>query len=399
MLIKVGKRKYDSEAVSKIPEDDKRLLQAAISSVEPNNHYSEIHFRDEIIKFDPPIFLRASKKYTGRNVILAEKEELGRGKYGVVTEYEKIYLEEKSQSKKTGWVIKQVTLNNETEKEKFQKECERTKRIYPEVYFDTDKGYMVMPNLGLEVYTNILEDMDHTAVSFKTKSYFLDGFLSSLASVHEQGISHQDLKPQNVCFQIVDKLLRVNVFDFGLSDEVGEASTLKGSPGFIAPEMYKATFFANEKSDVFSAALTMLFMFLGDGDERYESEEIDVLDGLLFVVFDLIGVKKDSLNPTQFKEKAHQEIDKLNPETDLLAMMSPKVILKKMVDHYAEAYFTGNLHQEMIKNLKNHMEKYKYFVPQYQIDFFVKLFEKSTIANTRNRLSLSRCNMGLSYYF
>ncbi|WP_367606106.1 protein kinase [Legionella sp. W05-934-2] len=399
VLIKISNRAYDSDAVSEITIQDRHFLNAAISSVAPNRHYSEIQYENETIYFSPPVFIRASKKYTGKHTILVEKEELGRGKFGVVTEYEKIYLEEKTQSKETGWVIKQVRLNDKEERAKFRQECEFTKRVYPDVFFDIEKGYLVMPNLGLELYENIIQDMNHKTLPYKSKAYAFHGFLKSLRWIHEQDIIHHDLKPQNTCYQVVDKLLRINIFDFGLSRFTGDDLNPIGTPAYCAPEKLSGNYYANEKSDVFSATLCMLAMFLGDGFERTQYEEIAVLDGMLFSAFDLLGVKKDSLSPSEFKEQAYLAIDKLDPENDLLARIVSKNDLKKIVDNYGEAYLKGELHHAMLHNLKNHFEKFHYVIAKYQADFFISLFEKGTAFNPSNRLSLDQLLYGSKLFF
>jgi len=93
-----------------------------------------------------------------------------------------------------------------------------------------------------------------------------------LAAAHEQGFIHGDFKPENV---VIDDRGRVRVVDFGLArwgddaavpaGAVGTARTLtqgpRGTPGYIAPEVFAGRLDA--RSDQFSFAVTLWELLLG----------------------------------------------------------------------------------------------------------------------------------------
>lgn len=93
-----------------------------------------------------------------------------------------------------------------------------------------------------------------------------------LAAAHEQGFIHGDFKPENV---VIDDRGRVRVVDFGLArwggdaavpaGAVGTARTLtqgpRGTPGYIAPEVFSGRLDA--RSDQFSFAVTLWELLLG----------------------------------------------------------------------------------------------------------------------------------------
>ncbi|KAF4525046.1 hypothetical protein B566_EDAN001960 [Ephemera danica] len=62
--------------------------------------------------------------------------------------------------------------------------------------------------------------------------------LLGLEHMHERGIAHLDLKPENVMVSTLSPPWQVKLIDFGLSREVagGDERALQGTPEFLAPE-------------------------------------------------------------------------------------------------------------------------------------------------------------------
>ncbi|MGQ0551628.1 MAG: sigma 54-interacting transcriptional regulator [Planctomycetota bacterium] len=85
--------------------------------------------------------------------------------------------------------------------------------------------------------------------------------LSALAVVHEQGLLHRDLKPDNV---FVDDQGQPVILDFGLSCPVAEAAqrALGGTPRAMAPELFRGRP-ASIVSDLWAAGLLLSEALLG----------------------------------------------------------------------------------------------------------------------------------------
>jgi serine/threonine protein kinase len=64
--------------------------------------------------------------------------------------------------------------------------------------------------------------------------------VSACNHIHKNGVTHRDMKPQNVLFNVKENTLKV--IDFGLSKSKGEnkhSGFLVGTPNFMSPEIYE----------------------------------------------------------------------------------------------------------------------------------------------------------------
>lgn len=119
---------------------------------------------------------------------------------------------------------------------------------------DTGDAYLAMEWLeGEDLRARIARDVMPVADAVAVARQVAD----ALASVHAFGIVHRDLKPGNV-FLVGSNARDVRLLDFGLVRMLGEtavltsATTVLGTPSYMAPEQTRAGRVVDARSDVFS---------------------------------------------------------------------------------------------------------------------------------------------------
>jgi serine/threonine protein kinase len=95
-------------------------------------------------------------------------------------------------------------------------------------------------------------------------------FLTGLAYIHSQRCAHSDLKPANI---LIDRYGRPKLADFGFARIFNGRSLTDsrvGSMTFCAPEVFRAHSFDPFKADIWSAALTIIWLGTGSSPWVYK---------------------------------------------------------------------------------------------------------------------------------
>ena len=128
-----------------------------------------------------------------------------------------------------------------------------------EVYETETSIYLVLDLLeGGELFQRIPFMNNYEDTDIKT---LMKNLLNALAHMHEKGVMHRDIKPDNILLESAKNDYDIRIADFGLATIINDSEILYkrcGTPGFIAPEVisYKESGkMYNEKCDIFSAGL------------------------------------------------------------------------------------------------------------------------------------------------
>ncbi|HWA16915.1 MAG TPA: serine/threonine-protein kinase [Gemmatimonadales bacterium] len=202
---------------------------------------------------------------------------LGRG--GMATVY--LARDRKHQRDVAGKVLK-PDLAASLGSERFLKEIEIAARLtHPHILALHDSGdadgflYYVMPCITGGSLRQRLEADQRlpAAVALRIAGPVAD----ALAYAHRQGIFHRDIKPENILFSEGHPI----VADFGIAKAVSTAGVGNltrtgfplGTPGYMSPEQAAGMTDLDERSDVYSLAVVIYEMIVGEIPGRWPSEE------------------------------------------------------------------------------------------------------------------------------
>ncbi|HBC87632.1 MAG TPA: hypothetical protein DCZ94_11805 [Lentisphaeria bacterium] len=112
-------------------------------------------------------------------------------------------------------------------------------------------------------------------LSFDQKLYIINQIAYALDYVHQCGILHRDVKPENI---LITEDLTVKLTDFGIckvSDSgITMTTDVMGSPAYMSPESFDSAKTIDQRSDIFSLGVICYELFTGarpfQGDTFYQ---------------------------------------------------------------------------------------------------------------------------------
>ncbi|MGE5177567.1 MAG: protein kinase domain-containing protein [Bacteroidota bacterium] len=96
-------------------------------------------------------------------------------------------------------------------------------------------------------------------------------FLAGLEAIHEAGLVHRDVKPENI---MITRTGRVVLMDFGVAKGIAEdqRGTVAGTPAYMAPEQMWGSA-PDARADIFSAGVVLAEMVASEGIRERDSRE------------------------------------------------------------------------------------------------------------------------------
>lgn len=118
------------------------------------------------------------------------------------------------------------------------------------------------------------QELQHGPLNLSRWSLLADDLLSGLEHAHERGVTHGDIKPENILMPWHGK---VKLGDFGTARQTLRPGLKRfgGTPGYMAPETL-AQVDLTPLSDQFAAAVVLFEALLGEQPNLEDSETLDL---------------------------------------------------------------------------------------------------------------------------
>lgn len=132
----------------------------------------------------------------------------------------------------------------------------------PEIYdaFDIDDGQIVLEEY-IEGIT-VAQVMQTGKYHYWGTKKVLAGVCNALTVLHNRGIIHRDVKPENI---IIDKSGRVVLIDFNASrkeSQAGRDTVIMGTVGYVSPEQLGLSQ-TDARTDIYAAGVLLNVMLTG----------------------------------------------------------------------------------------------------------------------------------------
>jgi len=131
-------------------------------------------------------------------------------------------------------------------------------------YFEEDDFYYIVMELmaGGDVFDRILDLQNYTEKDARDLARTL---LSAVDDMHDSGVAHRDIKPQNIFLETKESNSAIKLGDFGFAKRVHTPMSLIsrcGTPSYVAPEILKNQPY-DQSCDMWSVGVVLYVMLCG----------------------------------------------------------------------------------------------------------------------------------------
>lgn len=143
-----------------------------------------------------------------------------------------------------------------------------------EFYEEEDAFFIVMELMnGGDVFDRVAQRPHYSEGDARK---LIKRLLQAVKVLHDQGIAHRDIKPQNLLLQSQDNDFDIKLCDFGFAQRVHTPESLTqciGSPPYVAPEILK-NIPHDERVDLWSVGITSFVLLVGYSPFTQDSREM-----------------------------------------------------------------------------------------------------------------------------
>jgi len=171
------------------------------------------------------------------------------------------------------------------------------KNIVKLYHYDENNGYLFLEYIPYPSLFDYIQNYGPLSEEAALRVFYqiVDAFLH----MHSLGISHQDFKPENVCYNPITQDIKILDFGLSLADEDITTMNWIGSPLYMAPEVHAKKPYNRFKADIWSLGVSFCEILTGDTPFA-DCLDLDDLTNRLFSDQDPIPVLNNVSSATSF---------------------------------------------------------------------------------------------------
>ena len=126
----------------------------------------------------------------------------------------------------------------------------------------TDTHVVIVQELLIGGTMDVFIQPNNSCIKYNVYLRWAKEILETLAFLHQKGIAHGDIKPENIGF---DQFMHAKLIDFGLCTEANSHQQfISGTPLYIAPEIVNQQSTDYSKADIWAFGVTLHFIVTGE---------------------------------------------------------------------------------------------------------------------------------------
>ena len=312
-------------------------------------------------------YYKENKKYPKSNIdFYLYGREIGSGAFGKVN----IALHIGSGRLVAIKIFEKKKLKTERKKRKIKNEIDILSRLrHPFINqildtFDTEKYiFIVMEYICADLLSFIRK---REKLSENISKIIFKQIIEGLKYINKKNIVHRDIKLDNI---LIDLTNTVKICDFGVSKRIQENELMIdhcGTPGYIAPEIYKNKGYEGFQCDIWSAGVTLYYML--SGSQPFRAYSLKDMEKKV--------VKGDFEEIKDISDEANDLIKKM-----LVVDPDKRITINEILNHP----WLKDENVENRKNLKLFTDNEKILLSKYDVNYLSsnkeELIENFTIKN------------------
>jgi serine/threonine protein kinase len=144
--------------------------------------------------------------------------------------------------------------------------CDMLRNVVKALCIDETSRYVMFDRYDSDLFDIYVDPVKVAAISRECRVTIISDLADAIIDLHAHGISHRDIKPDNILVNYTATGIKISLCDFGLSSystTVRTRDKCAGSPAWVAPEIIVRRDHDTEPTDWWSFGLVAFLVMSG----------------------------------------------------------------------------------------------------------------------------------------